>query len=189
MKLDRAQKCARKVINILEPFCEKIETAGSIRRKKPEVKDIEIVALPKGTEGERRINRRLKWSEKNSSIQMIKNGEKYKQFTLIKKNGLELIKVDLFIVTPPAQWGVIFLIRTGSAEFSKWIVNIRKREFYSFSKGQLLHNYQSGLGRDKKWKTEVLVTPEEKDVFQKLRIEYIYPENRTREFNFKNYLR
>lgn len=31
----------------MKPFCEKVRVAGSIRRGKPEVKDIELVAIPK----------------------------------------------------------------------------------------------------------------------------------------------
>jgi DNA polymerase/3'-5' exonuclease PolX len=39
----------------------------------------------------------------------------------------EGINLDLFIVTPPAQWGVIFTIRTGPADFSHWLVTQRRK--------------------------------------------------------------
>jgi DNA polymerase/3'-5' exonuclease PolX len=32
---------------VLAPFCARIEIAGSIRRGKPQVKDIELVAMPR----------------------------------------------------------------------------------------------------------------------------------------------
>lgn len=39
--------------------------------------------------------------------------------------------IDLFVVRPPADWGVIFTLRTGSREFSHWLatraLQIRKR--------------------------------------------------------------
>ena len=34
----------------LAPLCERIEVAGSIRRRRPQVKDIELVAIPKWAE-------------------------------------------------------------------------------------------------------------------------------------------
>ncbi len=47
MMHDRALAIAAKIRTELEPFCDRIEIAGSIRRKKPNVKDVEIVAIPK----------------------------------------------------------------------------------------------------------------------------------------------
>jgi len=47
MNLTEAQRIAQIVKSELSPHCERIEIAGSIRRGKPEVKDIEIVAIPK----------------------------------------------------------------------------------------------------------------------------------------------
>jgi len=38
-----AEQCRK----ALAPYCERIEIAGSIRRGKPQVKDIELVAMPK----------------------------------------------------------------------------------------------------------------------------------------------
>ena len=40
-----ASSIASEICELLEPFCEKVEVAGSIRRGKPIVKDIEIVAV------------------------------------------------------------------------------------------------------------------------------------------------
>ena len=42
-----AQAAASRLVSTLAPACERIEVAGSIRRKKAEVGDIEIVAIPK----------------------------------------------------------------------------------------------------------------------------------------------
>lgn len=47
MKLEQAQSIAEELRRELEPGCERIEIAGSIRRKKPEVKDIELCLIPK----------------------------------------------------------------------------------------------------------------------------------------------
>ncbi len=47
MKYDQAHAIAIDLYKQLYPFCERIDIAGSIRRQKPEVKDIEIVCIPK----------------------------------------------------------------------------------------------------------------------------------------------
>lgn len=47
MHLVTAQKLANRLIELMQPHCVKVEIAGSIRRLKPEVKDIEIVAIAK----------------------------------------------------------------------------------------------------------------------------------------------
>ncbi len=46
MQLERAQRVAREVIERLSPYCQKIEVAGSVRRKKPTVNDIDFVLIP-----------------------------------------------------------------------------------------------------------------------------------------------
>ncbi|MES1181962.1 MAG: hypothetical protein ABUL44_04115, partial [Flavobacterium sp.] len=47
MEYSKAKSIADKAILLLKEHCIRIEIAGSIRRKKSEVKDIEIVAIPK----------------------------------------------------------------------------------------------------------------------------------------------
>jgi len=44
---DEAHSIAVRVLELLQPHCIRCEIAGSIRREKSEVKDIEIVAIPK----------------------------------------------------------------------------------------------------------------------------------------------
>ena len=47
MELEKAKAIAEKIKAVLESSCERIELAGSIRRQKPEVRDIELLAIPK----------------------------------------------------------------------------------------------------------------------------------------------
>ena len=47
MELTQAQAIAREWQTLLAPACERIEIAGSIRRGKPEIKDIDLVCIPK----------------------------------------------------------------------------------------------------------------------------------------------
>lgn len=49
MVLMGAQRLAEQLLSELAPVCERVELAGSIRRGKASVKDIELVAIPKRT--------------------------------------------------------------------------------------------------------------------------------------------
>jgi DNA polymerase/3'-5' exonuclease PolX len=45
-----AKRLADCLVKAIAPYCERIEIAGSVRRKKADVKDIEIVAIPRWEE-------------------------------------------------------------------------------------------------------------------------------------------
>jgi DNA polymerase/3'-5' exonuclease PolX len=73
MELSRAREIAKRVLVLLRPFCERAEIAGSIRRGKPEVGDIEIVVIPKDEGFEFHVPGLFDCCE------FIKNGPRYKQ--------------------------------------------------------------------------------------------------------------
>jgi DNA polymerase/3'-5' exonuclease PolX len=170
LQLEAARDLAQNLVKQLAPFCKRIEIAGSVRRNKPEVGDIELVAIPVfefdmfGNVSEEHQLDGVCWEEFGK---VIKNGHKYKQIEL--KDGINL---DLFIVTPPAQWGVVFTIRTGSAEFSHRLVTPRK-----FG-GMMPSNYKVQGGAI--WSNNhIIETPEESDVFDLIGVPFIAPEKRT----------
>lgn len=122
-----AFRIAAEVIQLLDPVCSRLKIAGSIRRNKPFVKDIEIVCEPdyhvdNNLFGDETRTNMLDHFDYTQIGHVERGGEKYKK--IIHPEG---ISIDLFIVTPPAQWGVIFMLRTGPAEFSKWMVTQRNR--------------------------------------------------------------
>ena len=45
--LRQAAALARSLVTFLEPYCDRIEVAGSVRRQKADVGDIELVLVPK----------------------------------------------------------------------------------------------------------------------------------------------
>ena len=160
MKYNEALLIAEKVKSLLAPHCERVEIAGSIRRRKPEVKDIEIVAIPKPFDVglfESGIATVVnQWPKVKGSLPC-----KYTQRRLP-----EGIKLDLFFATKE-NWGMIFAIRTGSADYSHKVL---ARKWASLG-------YRSEGGHlfiDEK-KLDFL---EEKDLFDKLGIEYLEPEFR-----------
>lgn len=171
LTLDQAEQLAAKLVKLLEPVCERVEVAGSIRRKKPDIGDVEIVCIPKvlmtGLFGEKVYNVTAIYLVLNKhDYHPMKGGEKY---IAAMKDGTQY---DLFIATPDT-WGCIFTIRTGSAAFTKRLVTQKAWgglcpfEYY-FSEGRIV-NRKTGALMD---------TPEEDDVFRLLGIEFMPPESR-----------
>ena len=155
MELNKAKQIALQQIRILRPFCLEIYIAGSIRREKPEVKDIELVAVPLKTWS-------LESHFKNSNYYLNKNGTKYKQYVT------EGINVDLFICNRD-NFGLIYLIRTGSADFSKrMLARWKQVSGGGYSKDGYLHNrYELKIA-----------TFTEQEVFKCLEMDFIEPKDR-----------
>lgn len=137
MNFFQAQSLAERIIETMQPFCQRAAIAGSIRRQKAQVKDIEIVAIPAfGSPldlfGDINRNLLFDWAtlmEREDRIHWIKPGTtdvirwtikedgKYWRGWLVKAE----IKLDLFLTTPDT-WGITYLIRTGPADFSARVV-------------------------------------------------------------------
>jgi DNA polymerase/3'-5' exonuclease PolX len=115
LKLETAREIAERVKAELAPYCERIEIAGSVRRGKAEVGDIEIVAIPKPYDvglfasGIALVVER--WAKVRGELPC-----KYTQRMLP-----EGIALDLFFATQ-LNWGLILAIRTGSADYSHKIL-------------------------------------------------------------------
>lgn len=158
--IDDALPIAERVLKQLTPHCIKIEIAGSIRRKKLIVGDIEIVAIPKPYEVGLFANGIApivnKWEKVKGELPC-----KYTQRILP-----EGIKLDLFFAES-GNWGNILAIRTGSTEFSKRKLAFRWKDLGFKSK-------EGYLWRESR-KYEC---PTEKDFFKLLRINYVEPEFR-----------
>jgi len=101
LKLAEAQRIANEVYYRLKPHCTKIEVAGSIRRLKAEVKDVDIVLIP--------ANPGMLSQEIDRLGPPIMDGEKLRRFDY---NGTQ---IDLYYATPHT-WATLLLIRTGSKE-------------------------------------------------------------------------
>lgn len=134
MKLNDAQKVVESLQAYLSPACTRMEVAGSVRRGKAEVGDIEFVLQPNldlpvlpirpefgqpiPPRHTRVLERYLYDYEKGGMIQMLESGPRKKKFLMVA----EQVKVELYINLPPSQWGVQMLIRTGPKEFGHWMV-------------------------------------------------------------------
>ena len=161
MELSKALSLAEEIIEIIKPYCSKLEIAGSVRRKKEFVKDIELVVT---TPNVNILKNKLGlYLLKENKIPFLKAGNKYVNF-LYKG-----YKFDLFI-SDEDNFGLTFLIRTGSAEFSTRMLAQWKRVTEGgASVNGYLHD-KSGIK---------YLTPTEKSVFELLKLDFIEPEFRS----------
>jgi DNA polymerase/3'-5' exonuclease PolX len=184
--LEVARKLACEVIEKLRPACQRIEIAGSIRRAKPEVGDIELVVVPASGKGQMTLDavdapsataipnlvRALITSGYFSLGPQSKDSRKApfgERYIKVLRSESKTV-VDLFIVLPPAQWGVVYLIRTGSADFSHDFVTAIQRKCFRSRDGHLERAEGDG------WAT--VSTPEEEDVFRAVGAKFIEPHER-----------
>ncbi len=167
MKLKDAQHIAEKYKAILSPFCDRIEIAGSIRRKMKRVKDIEIVAIPKEVPKQDMFDVAMIRSPEFCKI--VERWPRIKGRPAGKYTQRELpegIRLDLFMVTVK-NWGLQLAIRTGPANYSHHVLGNRwVRKGYKSREGMLT------------WRYEPIPVREEEDLFDLLGLKWVEPENR-----------
>lgn len=185
-----AKVTADRLVEALRPGAERIEIAGSIRRRKAEVHDIEIVAMalldarPDGLFGTTAVNlleERIAALMANGNLapRMVENhradghvdvgqklGPAFK--ALITPRG---IAVDLFVVRSPASWGCIYALRTGPGDWNTRLVTECKAIGRKVEGGQVWRWAGSA------WVT--VPTPEEADFFRELGQAWVEPEERS----------
>lgn len=170
----QVNRVAQHVVSLLAPVCHRVEIAGSLRRQKEMVGDIEIVAIP-------RLHTNLLGDALETSdvddllakcpVTLHKNGAKYKQFSFEWQPGW-MFSVDLFLQPDPATWGYNFLVRTGSADFSKRMVTPKRHGGYKPD------DLQIQGARVYKRNGQVVDTPEEQDIFALWGMDFVSPMER-----------
>jgi len=112
MELERARAIAEQVKALLEPACEKVVIAGSLRRRRPVVNDIDLVLVPRDRYAVDGILTRL--------------GE-------VKMSGLKLTRVEMDTISldvyyaTPETFPTLLLIRTGSVENNIRLATLAKK--------------------------------------------------------------
>ena len=180
--LNVARRLAQKIVAEISPFCHRAEVAGSIRREKPIVKDIEVVAIPRWEErldptdlfAEKQLRVNLLYEDlcRREHVQWIKPGTKVIEPWPLKPEGkywrgllANGMKLDMFLAEPD-NYGAIKLIRTGSMEFNVAL---------------FAHAGRVGMEIDRGWfwkDGEKIATPDEQDVFDLLGLPYVEPRDR-----------
>jgi DNA polymerase (family 10) len=164
MDLASAEQKAVKVVESLRVFCGKIEIAGSIRRRRPEVGDIDLVIEP--LPGKRRYirDRCLSWAPR-----LLEDGQVN---LLFEVKG---VQIDIFfadepgkdLFAEPSNFGTLLICRTGSKDFN---ISLAAR-----AKGRGLHwNPYRGVVEH----GSVIASATEEAVFKALGLAWIKPEDR-----------
>lgn len=168
MNYSEALAIASQVKDLLAPHCERIEIAGSIRRKCAVCNDIEIVAIPKPYETglfESGIAAVVNRWEKVKGELEYKGRPGVRACRYTQRKLPQGVLLDLFFATPD-NWGYILAIRTGSTRFNQHLINRWKHKGYGGADGYL---HCAGT---------IIPVPEETHLFKLLDIPYCAPEAR-----------
>jgi DNA polymerase/3'-5' exonuclease PolX len=164
-------KYAARLIDVIQPACSRVRIAGSLRRHKRDIGDIEVCCIPAA----------------HSDMFDAPVYDAFEVKKLLRQAGYRFevagelyikafaggVQHDIFLTTPE-KWGVIFMQRTGCAEFSTKMVTQR-------NKGGVLPSHLR-VKDGRVWSGEqALDTPEEVDYFGLTWLKWIEPEDRTSE--------
>lgn len=191
-----ARAAAERLRDLLAPACERIEVAGSIRRRRPDVKDIELVAVPILEQ----VPVGLPWAEPET-VDLLEDrltalmmdaharrdpdGLAIREVEMVRADGSVVrthragpaykallwrrIPVDLFVVRQSADWGVQYALRTGPRDWSHRLVADCQRWFMRVEGGRLLRH------------GEHVPCPEEADFFAAIGQGWVHPWERSAE--------
>lgn len=192
IKSHEAAETCRRFLTLLEGTTERLIVAGSLRRRLPTCGDIEIVAIPKLTTAESVtpglfesvvevsevdvLHERLSELLAEGVVQKRMLGADGQTFWGPKTKYLvfEDRPIDLFSTTADL-WGWTLVLRTGPAEFSRQIVQPRGLKTKDRRAGLLASHLEVKGGLHSRTSGQLIPTPEEKDVFRVLGIDYRDP--------------
>lgn len=178
--LEEMRRVAIGMMSLITDCCERLEIAGSIRREKTEVRDVELVAVPKFEAGVNLLHLRLDTLLKAGYVQkrLNKNGHAISWGDRYRALLAGRVAVDIFIVLPDREWGPTMLLRTGPGDANGVLVT-----------QEGIRNHEGNVGvcprwlswRDGAlWRGAMFVsTPEERDVFRLLGLPYMHPSERS----------
>lgn len=167
MTLDQARDKADYIVNALAPHCERIEVCGSIRRKKQEITDIDIVCIPCLDVEKDMFGVVINTFPTPEFVRTVNSWTKIKGEPTGRYTQRELdgVKVEISMGTP-ANFGCLQIIRTGDAEFSHMLMKrvlqcgLEQRDGYLYNEDKLIP------------------ISDERQYFQVLNLPYIEPEDR-----------
>jgi DNA polymerase (family X) len=175
-----ARKVADELAAELASCCERIEVAGSLRRGKPDVGDIELLYIPKTGQvrvpGELFPKRGLltdelvdQWLAKGIIAKRpnVNGTTAWGELNKLAVHVASGIPVDLFATTTE-RWFVSLVMRTGSAQSNTRLANA------ALKRGMQFHAY--GVIQDRSG--EQIIPQSEREVFERLGVPYREPAER-----------
>jgi len=154
MELEKAKVIADTVVKALAPYCERIMVAGSIRRQKPTVRDIDLVLIPRDRQS------------LDSALLLMGS---YKMSGMkIARVEMDSIPLDIYFATPET-FATLLLIRTGSVESNIRLATLAKKRGWRLaaSGGGLFNEHGERIAGDT-----------EESIYEALGLPYQRPEER-----------
>lgn len=154
IKLEEADALSEELEMLLAPSCYRIQVAGSVRRRRLLVRDIDIVAIP--------IWGTLKPQISGIAYRVLRSGPKWTSFIY------NSVQVDVYYATEET-WATLLLIKTGSKESNiRLCTKARNRGWHLAASGDGLFD---GEGRRLAGETE-------ESIFKALGEPYLEPWDR-----------
>jgi len=158
-RLGYATEMANRLVALLEPCCERIAVAGSIRRKRPQVKDIDLVIITGSLSG--------------LGITLLRYGEiltkrRLDSTTRIIKYRFRGVLVEIYMANPQT-WPMLLLVRTGSVSHNQMLAMRARSRGLKFKA-----NGDGILDADGRR----ISADTEESIFEALGMKYVPPEER-----------
>lgn len=152
--LEEGERIADKVRKDIGPLAQIMVLVGSIRRRRPTVADVEFVVLPKDLGEFDKFAREIGFEA----------GSKRRKYTAL----LDGVKVELYVAHKPEELGAMVQTYTGDYLFNIAIRSKAKAMGYKLD--------QYGIWKGQK---PVFQSPEERDIFDFVDMEWHEPEERS----------
>lgn len=170
VKAEDALQVAEALLWLLTPTCERIEIAGSLRRQRPEVSDIELLVIPRWWAGLDLLDTAAKRMIANGVLDYRRNKRGSPMYGLQNKYLLHVasgIPIDIFS-TDAECWPMALVIRTGPKESNITIATAAQR------KGWRLKAYGGGFDTP----NGPIRCQSEREVFELVGLPYLEPQDR-----------
>ena len=167
MELHQAELIANELLKMLEPACQRVTIAGSIRRQKPQVGDVELLCIPKHQGHVDLLDQKLRQLMQAQVLEyrLNKRGHRmYGPFNELLQHVATGIGVDIFS-TAENCWAVALVVRTGGEVTNRRIATAALR------KGWRFRAYGSGFSTPE----GELVCHSEAEVFESVGLPYKVP--------------
>ena len=168
----------------LLPFCSQIEVAGSIRRRRSNPNDIDVVAIPRVAVetdllGDAVTTRNLLWeelvrhvSESHGRVATICGGKAPGELISLKNEKFQL---DVFFAEKKT-WATRLILRTGSKEHNIWLAKRAKTRGLQWNPARGL--FCQELAAENNLDSAPIYVASEKEFYGALGLPFIEPINR-----------
>lgn len=167
LALEAARAVAAEAKRLFGRYCQRWEVAGSVRRGRPQVHDLDIVCMP--------IDMKA-WMELGMTAKGLHVSGRYvagpRNLSLVGRwqvpGGSHKVECQVDINSAhELNWGMMLLSKTGSVEHNIWLASRAKKAGMTFSPYQ-------GIMRD----GHVIAGATEEEVFKALGLALVPPEQR-----------